>query len=156
MTYEIKPKQSFYFIFLMSGLLGGFAEIVWMYLYNTSTNIGLKEISNEIVRTLHISSSNHYIGLIIHLSLSSLIGVVCGKLMFEKFCKNNLFLIILSSLLILACIWICTFKLILPAVNIDMANIVPGSISFISKMLFGIFMALSYYKLYPIKKRIYN
>jgi hypothetical protein len=66
MTYEIKPKQSFYFIFLTSGLLGGLAEIVWMYLYNTNTNIGLKEISNEIVRTLHISSSNHYIGLIIH------------------------------------------------------------------------------------------
>lgn len=136
--------QMRYVFFAVSGLLGGLAEIAWMYAYNLHSTIGLREIGREIAMTLHTQSSNHYVGLIIHLTLSVLIGMAYGKLVFEKFCKNNLFLIMLSSLLILASIWLCTFQLILPSINENMANIVSQPISFISKMLFGIFMALTY------------
>ncbi len=153
MTYKAQTKQISYLILIMSGLLGGLAEIIWMYIYHLNTNTGLKEISYEIVRTLHISSINPYSGLIIHLSLSVLIGVAYGKIIFEKLCKRNVLLGVLSSLLILCSIWLCTFKLILPVINPDMANIVPESISFISKMLFGIFMALSYPILNTLKFR---
>ncbi len=140
-------KKSPYRLFLTAGLLGGLAEIAWMYAYNLNNTIGLKEISREISATLHISSSNYAIGLIIHLSLSLLIGLGYGKIILEKYCKNNLGAILMSSLLVLAVIWVSTFKLILPILNNDMANIVPMHISFISKMLFGLFMALSYHGL---------
>lgn len=137
-------SKSSYLIFATSGLLGGLAEIAWMYMYNLNNNLTLTEIGREIGTTVHISFSNPYTGLLIHLSLSALIGVAYGKLIVEKFCKNNFRLIMLSSLFILASIWLCTFKLILPLINADMAAIVPQPISFISKMMFGVLMALSY------------
>lgn len=132
-----------YLIFAVSGLLGGFAEIAWMYMYNLNSTLKLSEIGQEIATTIHSSLSNPYMGLIIHLTLSALIGVAYGKLIVEKFCKNNFRLIMLSSLFILASIWVCTFKLILPIINADMAAIVPQPISFISKMMFGVLMAIS-------------
>ena len=67
-------KNASYLIFAMSGLLGGIAEIVWMYVYNMNGTLGLKEIGNAIAITLHFYSSSPYVGLLIHLSLSVFIG----------------------------------------------------------------------------------
>lgn len=137
-------KNNHFMFFATSGLIGGLAEIVWMHFYNLNSSIGLQDISNEIANTLRFLPENPYIGLIIHLSLSLLIGIAFGKLIFEKLCKNNFLLTIFSSLIILACIWCCAFKLILPVINPDMATIVPNAISFASKMLFGACMAFAY------------
>lgn len=134
-------KDSKYIVFAAAGALGGLAEIIWMYAYNLQHDSHLSDIGREIANTLRFSSNNPYLGLIIHLSLSLLIGIVFGKLIVEKFCKDNERLILLSSLLILSGIWFCSFKLILPLVNANMVSIVPAPISFISKMLFGVAMA---------------
>lgn len=77
------------------------------------------------------------------MTLSALIGVAYGKLIVENFCNHKFGLIMISWLLVLASIWLCTFKLILPILNGDMATIVPQPISFISKMMFGALMALA-------------
>lgn len=137
-------KKICYSTFAISGLFGGLAEVVWMYAYSHNRTIGLQEIGKEIAATVHIISPNYYLGLTIHLILSALIGIAFGKFVLDKISKNKISITVISSLLMLASIWICTFKLILPLIDSNMMDIVPQPISFISKMLFGAFMATAY------------
>lgn len=133
-----------YYLFVIAGVAGGIAEIAWMYIYSINNQLTLKDIANEISATLNIHTSNYLIGLCIHMTLSALIGIGYGKLIFQRMSKHNISLVALGAMLLVFSIWLVNFKVILPMVNIQMKNIVPEYISLISKMLFGAGMTITY------------
>ncbi len=130
---------------VVSGLFGGLAEVLWIYLYCLQSDVSLQQISNEIVLAVHLASTNQYQGLLIHFALSIIIGIAYGKIVLRRIDTNNLGLMLIVSTIIFACIWMCAFKIILPHLNMDMVTIVPYYISLPSKILFGACMTLVYY-----------
>lgn len=146
-------------IFLLAGLVGGIAEIFFIAAYSQIMPIELGHVAREITasfsRELAGVAVGAVIGLGIHLLLSLLIGagasVVLGRWKAWHEALSVRFGLSVSALL---AIWGFNFFILLPKMNPAFVSILPLSVTFISKALFGLAMwaTLEYVVVYPAYK----
>lgn len=146
--------------FLLAGLAGGMAEVLFIFGYSQVTPIELGHVAREITASfsheLAEASVSPAIGLGIHFLLSLLIGacfsLALGRLRAWHEAPSIRFGMSIFALLM---IWCVNFFILLPSINPIFVSILPLSVTFASKALFGLAMwaTLEYGRAYSAYKR---
>lgn len=131
---------------LLAGFYGGMAEVVWIAVYCLFTGQSSAEVARQVASTLAsgaaAGASGVAAGIAIHFALSAIVAMVYVQLVWRPFARHlNEAAGIVVACVALGLIWTMNFLLVLPAVNPAFVTLVPYSISFASKILFGIAMA---------------
>lgn len=131
--------------YLLAGLCGGLAEVVWVSVYSAITSTSLSTIGRGISSTVWSSTANipgaEYLGLIIHLVLSLLLALgFGGALHFYLLRRINRSITVFTAVLMLALVWKINFYMILPMWNPEFIHLLPLSVTLFSKLLFGMSM----------------
>lgn len=133
---------------LFAGLAGGIAEILWVMTWSALTPLQASVVAREITHSVFPGMEQTGIaietGLIIHLAISAVLGVVfawtAGRFLARNYGNPGL---LAGGIVLLALIWAINFLLVLPALNPAFVTLMPASITFVSKILFGLAMSLT-------------
>lgn len=131
--------------YLLAGLCGGLAEVIWISLYSVLTTTSLTSVGRGISSTFWVSSVHwpgaEYLGLLIHLILSLILALGFGALLHHFLLRRSgRSMTVITAVLMLALIWKINFYVILPLWNPGFVNILPLSVTLVSKLLFGFSM----------------
>lgn len=128
---------------LLAGLAGGAAEVVWIAIYSGLTGVSASSVAGGVTATLMPAEAGTAmavpIGLVIHFGLAAMLGLAVAVFL------RNAVPQLAGSLAevglittVLGAVWALNFLLVLPLINPDFVHVVPMSVSFISKILFGL------------------
>ena len=149
-----RSRYSWLFI---AGFMGGLAEVVWICLYSFTANMPLSDIGRAITTTVYPHSMEFalapVLGLVIHMILSILLAFGFGALLWplvERIFHNKA-AVMITSIASLAVVWKVNFFLLLPIWNPEFINLLPFTVTFASKILFGLTMGtvLTFYQQRP-------
>lgn len=133
---------------LWAGLLGGFAEVVWISVFSKLAGGDAIRVADGITATvapaLAGSPAALPLGIAVHFGLAALLGVAVVLALRAVVPAligtwRGAALVVLA----LAGIWAVNFLVILPLVNPGFVTLVPLWASFTSKLLFGLFAAVA-------------
>ncbi len=133
--------------FLLAGLCGGMAEVLWIGVYSFFSGTSLNTIGAAISATFWPTSANMVyaplLGLVIHLGLSLLLALLLGNLLWRMFAPRRANIgIVAVAMVMLALVWKINFYLVLPVWNPGFIGLLPLSVTLISKLLFGLGMGV--------------
>lgn len=133
--------------YLLAGMCGGMAEVLWIGMYSFFSGASLITIGAAISATFWPSSANlvfaPILGLVIHLGLSLLLALVLGNVLQRMFApRQSQIGIVVVAIAMLALVWKINFYLVLPIWNPGFIGLLPLSVTFVSKLLFGVSMGL--------------
>jgi hypothetical protein len=127
----------------LGGIAGGLAEIVWIVLYGAATGTPTSSVADGIVRTLipalAASSWSVWLGIFIHLGLATLLGLSLALAL--RFGTRRLGIIYSEFglvMLALVAVWAVNFLVALPQINPAFVQLLPYSVTLVSKLLFGL------------------
>jgi hypothetical protein len=127
---------------IIAGLAGGLAEVAWIGVFGavSGVSVGLvaQELTRSIVPSFGASSLSAWVGILIHLVLAIGLGVVVAigihLLLREHDHIGADSLVILA----LATVWAVNFLVVLPYLNPGFVDLLPYSVTLVSKLLFGV------------------
>ena len=128
---------------VLAGIGGGAAEIVWIIAVGALTNVSAVEVSRGVAVSLDIEAASSTlavaIGVTIHMALAIALGIVvaagCRALMGRSFRTARAYVVVPTALIgVLA----FNFFVLLPLINPAFVELVPYSVSFPSKLMFGL------------------
>lgn len=129
------------------GLLGGAAEVVVVTLVALFAGIGgwavAAGVSDAVWPAAFHGETAIWVGMAIHFALSFLIAacfVPIAARIRERFGAPA---VVAASAAALVCVWAMNFFVILPRVAPEFVTLVPLSVSFVSKLAFGVVMGLT-------------
>ena len=130
---------------LLAGLAGGIAEILWIMAWSAVTPLQAFTVAREVTRTVFPGMAEASIatevGLIIHLAISLVLGLVFVWAIGERLVRHYGGAGILAgSIILLAIIWATNFLLVLPVINPVFVTLMPYTVTLGSKILFGLAM----------------
>jgi hypothetical protein len=142
------PKARFAAAILVAGLAGGLAEILWVSAYAALSPTDGADIAREVtVSVFGIAASGAWapmLGVVIHMLLAVVVAAafvaVLWRPIFTRFGNRG---VIAASLVTLAGIWLMNFFVVLPAINPVFVALMPLSVTFASKLLFGFAMGMT-------------
>lgn len=140
-------RCDFWKIALIAGFAGGMAEIAWVGSYCYWIGMSGAEVARQVA--VSVTASGEYpaapvLGILIHLALSLAVAAVYAALVWRPFAaRYGAALSILSALAVLGAIWAVNFLLVLPLLNPGFVKLMPYPVSVVSKLLFGVCMALA-------------
>jgi hypothetical protein len=146
MQRDSKMKQSLLHPILLAGLAGGLAELVWVMLYSSLTQVSGSEVARQIAVTL-FSALAHApfaaaLGVAIHFALSLALAVAFVWIVWRTFIrKRGIAWTFAGAAVALAVIWAANFLVVLPRLNPGFVVLMPYSAALFSKLLFGVAMA---------------
>jgi len=131
---------------LIAGLAGGLAEIAWIALYSSATSTSGIEVARQVTATVVASAAAEpwapAAGVGIHLALSLALGfafvLALWRLSAGRLTAGSIWS---AALLTVAGVWAANFLVILPALDSDLATLMPLGATLLSKTLFGVAMA---------------
>jgi hypothetical protein len=131
-----------------AGLAGALAEVVWVASFcaasGRSTNGVLREISATVLGGSAHAAWAPAAGIIVHFALGVLIALAFGVIVREGLLRGaGPRVQFVGALVGLAMVWAINFFVLLPVLNPAFVTIVPLSASLVSKLLFGVAMALT-------------
>jgi len=134
--------------FAAAGLAGSLAEVFWIMAFCAATGRSAISVLREITATVLDGSADAAwapaAGIALHFLLGVLIAVAFGVVLRKGPLRNAGSPVQLAAaLILLATIWVVNFFVVLPVLNPTFVTIVPLSASFVSKLLFGVAMALT-------------
>jgi hypothetical protein len=132
---------------LFAGLAGGIAEVILIVLYaglgGGSASAVATGITASVMPMAATAPAAILVGLAIHFGLASLLGLGIALGIGSVFPRlAGTWADTGSILLLLILVWTINFLVILPMLNPGFVHIVPMSVSFTSKVLFGLAAAL--------------
>lgn len=129
---------------LVAGLAGGLAEFVWIGLYTAVSGHNGAEVAAQITQSVVPGTAQmagaSLAGLAIHFGLSMLLGLALVVPM-SLVARRGAVALTTASLAVLAGIWAINFLVVLPVLNPVFPTLLPDSVSFLSKLLFGAALA---------------
>lgn len=133
-------------VILLAGLCGGLAEVVWVQLYSSLAGLSGAEVARQVTASLWPGAAEAAfapgLGIAIHLALSLLLAVCFATLVWAPFLRRRGPAASLAAAsAVLAAIWAVNFLAVLPIVNPEFVGLLPYSVTFGSKLLFGLAMA---------------
>lgn len=137
-------------VFALAGLVGGMAEVVWIAFYGNAAQASVADVSRGVVHTLFPSAAASAFapanGLMIHMALSFMLAIVFGLAIWQPLLQRaSLTMNLLAGAAILLAIWTVNFFVVLPAMNPSFVTLLPYSVTFVSKLLFGLSMGMLLY-----------
>lgn len=147
MKPHIKNPSPVLRLFLLAGLAGGLAEVLWVSLYSLAAPASAAEIARQITATIAPAASLAPLapafGVIIHFVLSLLLATAFGLAIWAPFASRlGTVGALASAVSALAAVWAVNFFLVLPALNPAFVSLMPLSVTLVSKALFGTAMGL--------------
>lgn len=133
-------------VILLAGLCGGLAEVVWVQLYSSLAGPSSAEVARQVTASLWPGAADAVfaaaLGIAIHLALSLLVAVCYAAQVWVPFMqRRGPAASLAAASAVLAAIWAVNFLVVLPIVNADFVGLLPYSVTFGSKLLFGVAMA---------------
>ena len=133
--------------FIAAGLAGSMAEVFWISLFCAMTGGSAIGILRQITATVLAGSADAdwapAAGIAIHFVLGVLIAAAFGVVVRDGLLRRAGWAVhFAAALAVLSMIWAVNFFVLLPALNPSFVTIVPLWASFVSKLLFGVAMAL--------------
>lgn len=134
--------------FVAAGLAGSLAEVLWILTFCAATGRSAIGILRQITATVLAGSAEAAwapaAGIVLHFLLGVLIAVAFGVVLSNGLLRRARTPARLAAALgVLAGIWAMNFLVLLPALNPSFVTIVPWSASLVSKLLFGVAMAMT-------------
>lgn len=138
----------FWLLILTASLACGLAEIIWVSLYASFTPLTAATIANEVTASLlpayAAGVTGVWLGVTIHLLLSITLGYAFGYLLWKPYVRQHgMIATLVVSVLTLAAVWAMNFLVILPSLNPTFLTLLPYSVSFASKLMFAMAMAIT-------------
>lgn len=136
---------------LWAGLGGGIAEMAWIALYSEITPLNVLEVLRQVVLSVFPGGVDLTIeptvGVAIHLGLSLLLALAFGFLIWLPIVRGSGFLAtMLCASAALTSVWVINFFILLPMLNPAFVGLMPYSVTFVSKLWFGITMGWILYR----------
>ena len=146
MLRDKKTKQSLVQPMLLAGLAGGLAELVWVTLYSSLTQVSGSEIARQVAVTLFPALMQApfvvALGVAIHFALSLALAAAFVWIVWRPFIRNRGAVATFAGAAVaLALLWASNFLVVLPRLNPDFVALMPYSVTLFSKLLFGVAMA---------------
>ncbi len=128
---------------VLAGAAGGLAEMIWVSIYSAATGGDAALLARGITTAVGMSallpSAPVMTGILVHMALAVLLGVaLTGLSQSVVGLRSSAASLYALSLVVLAAVWAINFLIVLPAVSPTFVNLVPYSVSLISKLLFGL------------------
>lgn len=141
----VRNKNELLYFICIAGLAAGMAEITWIAIYTSLSQQSSLYIAEQISYTIAGKALNFaaLYGIGIHIVLSILLTfiIVLWVIKSHPYLLQSKPRLIAVMCLILSAVWFINFFIILPWLNPVFVNIVPYSVSFISKNLFALTLA---------------
>lgn len=133
---------------MIASLAGGMAEIVWVSLYASFTPLTAATVAREVTASLlpafAAGGTGVWLGIVIHLLLAVALGYAFAYVLWKPFARPRGMVVTLTlSVLTLATVWTTNFFVVLPVLNPVFINLMPYPVTFASKMLFALAMAVT-------------
>lgn len=135
-------------LILLASLAGGAAEIFWVALYSSFTPLEGMVVAREVTASLFpafaVGTSGAWLGILIHMVLAVALGYAFAFVIWMPFARQRGVVATLTvSALTLATVWTMNFFVVLPVLNPTFITLMPYPVTFASKMLFALSMALA-------------
>ncbi len=148
LTPRFKTKDGFFQqhtlnALVLAGLLGGVAEILWVLLYAQISPLNATDVSRQIVASVIPSLADAalapWLGIVIHLVLSILLACIFGACLWQPLTRQHApEYTLFAATLFLIFVWTINFFVVLPRLNPVFVTLMPYSVTFFSKWLFGV------------------
>jgi hypothetical protein len=147
-TRNIMMRRSIGFtalIGVVAGFIGGFAEIAWIWGYETITEGDAEAVAQAVANAVRLGGEMMPLtlaGVTVHLSLAAILGfaIVLTLRPFGAYLSRPaVYGIVLTTL---ATVWAANFFVILPLLSPQFVSIVPYEVSLASKLSFGLATSL--------------
>lgn len=128
---------------LLAGTAGGLAEIAWVSVYAAASGGNVATLARGVTTaagvTALLPAAPVTIGVAVHMMLAMLLGVALAY-SWQAVSRRggdtkSLYGFMLASL---ATVWAINFFIVLPVISAPFVDLVPYSVSLMSKLLFGI------------------
>ena len=128
---------------VLAGAAGGLAEMIWVSICSAATGGDAALLARGVTTAVGMSallpSAPVMTGISVHMALAVLLGVaLTGLSQSVVGLEASAASLYALSLVALAAVWAMNFLVVLPAVSPTFVNLVPYSVSLISKLLFGL------------------
>jgi hypothetical protein len=128
---------------VVAGAAGGIAEIIWIFVYASVTGTDAASVARDVTTAtgvnLLLQGSPAAFGVTIHMMLAAVLGIALAfswtALSRRWPTRANPYAVMPVAL---AAVWAINFLIILPLIDPHFVQIVPYSVSLISKLLFGV------------------
>jgi hypothetical protein len=128
---------------VVAGAAGGIAEIIWILVYASATGTDAASLARGVTTAtgvnLLLQGSPAAFGVAIHMVLAVTLGIALAfswtALSQRGPMRANPYAV---TAVALAAVWAINFLIILPIIDPQFVQIVPYSVSLISKLLFGV------------------
>jgi hypothetical protein len=131
---------------LFAGLAGGAAEILWVMLYSSVTDVSAGQVAQQVTASVWpaaaLSPAAPLAGIVIHMALALALAALCAPLLLRIGAQHAAGgAMAMMAVLALTLVWAVNFFLVLPVINPGFVALMPYGATLISKMLFGLAMA---------------
>ena len=145
--YRYRPTPLWRLV-LIASLAGGMAEIVWISLYASFTSLAAATVAREVTASLlpafAAGTTGVWLGILIHMLLAVALGYAFAYVLWKPFARPRGMVVTLAvSVLTLATVWTLNFYVVLPVLNPVFIALMPYPVTFASKMLFALAMAVT-------------
>jgi hypothetical protein len=128
---------------IIAGLAGGLAEVTWIGVYGAVSGVSVdlvgQEVTRSIVPSFGASSSSAWVGILIHFILAICLGVgVAFVIRLRLRGHDRIHAEYSLVILALATVWAVNFLVVLPYLNPRFVDLLPYSVTLVSKLLFGV------------------
>ncbi|MFP5330342.1 MAG: hypothetical protein ACLGHC_09455 [Alphaproteobacteria bacterium] len=128
---------------VLGGFAGGLAEIAWIWTYGALTGAPLLPVARGIVEStapqLAAAAWAPALGIVIHLGLAVLLGIglaIAIRQLAPRFV--GVYSEYGVALLVLLGVWSVNFLVVLPYLNPGFVDLLPYSVTLLSKLMFGL------------------
>jgi len=129
---------------ILAGVAGGLAEVGWISLYAAATGLDAGTVARGVTDTLRLSTQAPVAaGIAIHMGIAAGLGMAVAVALRPLRAHLDAFAFHAAVIGVLAAVWAINFMLVLPVVNPAFVAIVPFTVSFVSKLMFGVAAAAS-------------
>jgi hypothetical protein len=130
----------------LAGLAGALAEVVWVAIYCSLTPLKGSVVLRQITASFFPASPDAVwapaLGLAIHLALGLAVAYAFALVVWHPDTRRlGKHTTTVAAVLVLAAVWCVNFLFVLPVVNASFVALMPASVTFASKLLFGMAMA---------------
>lgn len=124
----------------LAGLAGGLAEIVWIWTYAALTSTDAALVARSVTDTVRFSQTISPVlgGIGIHMGLAAILGVAVAVAIRSAAGDLHGIRLYATVTAALGIVWAANFFIVLPVINPHFVDVVPYTVSFISKVLFGL------------------
>lgn len=141
----------------LAGVAGGLAELIWIWTYAALTNSDATLVARAVTDAVRFANQGIppvVSGVGIHMGLAAILGVAVAHALrpVAGFLHGiGLYLAVTAALVI---VWAVNFLVVLPVVSPQFVDVVPYTVSFLSKLLFGVAAAGTFQLAQLVRPRI--